>query len=373
MAGGMFESFSHVNVGTLKQSVADFSEDNGQGLGAEMAFGFLVALFPFFIFLAALAGVIGRAVGVDNLFATILEYAAPIMPAESFKIVTDVVNDVIEGSSTGLLSFGAVSALWAAAGGVGAAMHSLNVAYDVQETRPFWKATLVAVGLALGLSLLVLLSVVLYIAGSTVGEVIANRVGLGETFKTVWSVARWPAILLMLTFALALLYYFGPNIKQQFRFITPGATLAAIVWFLATAAFSFYVSHFANYSATYGSIGAVIALMMWFYISGMVLVLGGEINAVIARKADPVVQQDRARKLEPEEQKEKAKLQSKLSREKQARAADHQPAPAPAPAQGIGPAADRFVVAAATILALAAFASLVRRVVGVDRRDGWTA
>jgi membrane protein len=358
----MWEPFKHVNFQTLKQAVNDFSEDDGASLGASMAFSFFLALFPFLIFLAALAGFIGAWIGVENLFDQAMATMEEGLPGEAQAVVGGVLGEVLQTQSGGLLSFGAIGALWAAAGGIGALITALNRAYDVEEARPFWKARIVMVGLALGLSLLILLAFITYIFGGQIGSWVAGYFGMGPVFETVWNMLRWPFIAVMVLFALALVYYFGPAVQQQFRFISPGSVLATILWFIATAGFSIYVSNFADYSATYGSIGAIIILLMWLYITGMIIVLGGELNAVIQKATDPATQRDRESHLSPQERlkREKQQLEEDLARARRERVEVLSPAPEPT----FSTRAFQMAFGAVLVSFLAAFASIIRRFLG---------
>jgi membrane protein len=160
-------------------------------------------------------------------------------------------------------------------------MASLNRAYDVQEGRPFWKVRLLAILLTIGLSFFIIISLILLTFGPQIGAWIAEQVGLSRAFTLAWNILRWPVIVSLLILAMALIYYLAPDVEQQWQWITPGSIVAVIGWLAASLGFSYYVNNFGSYHVTYGSIGAVIVLLTWMYVSGLLILVGGEINAEI--------------------------------------------------------------------------------------------
>jgi membrane protein len=182
---------------------------------------------------------------------------------------------------SGLLSVGILVALWSASVGIRSLMNAMNKAYDVEEGRPTWKLMLLAVVYTIGLALILLAAAGLMVTGPQVMEWLAGQVGLKEIVVTLWTWLRWPVIVILMMLVVALLYYVTPDVEQEFRFITPGSVLSVIVWIAASVGFGIYVQNFGNYDATYGSIGAVIVLLLYFYISAAVLLFGAEMNAVI--------------------------------------------------------------------------------------------
>jgi hypothetical protein len=177
------------------------------------------------------------------------------------------------------------AALWTSSSALTAIIDSLNRAYDVEEGRPFWKVRLTAIGLTVGLSAFIVVALVLLTFGPQLGGWVADLVGLGRVFELTWNILRWPAIVCLLVVATALVYYFAPDVEQEWKWITPGSACAVLGWLLASLGFAFYVNHFGSYNATYGSIGAVIVLLTWMYVSGLLLLVGGEINAEIEHAA----------------------------------------------------------------------------------------
>jgi len=199
--------------------------------------------------------------------------------------VQKYLEQVVEGSGTGLLSLGLLGALWASSSGVTAIIESLNAVYRAKETRPFWKVRLIAILLTMGLAGFIILSITLILYGEYIGSWLANFVGLGSLFEVVWIILQWPMAIALMLFALAAMYYFCPNVEQDWRWVTPGSLLAVLLWLVVSLGFKLYVDHFGDYNKVYGSIAGIIVLMLWFYFAGVVLLLGGELNAEIEKAA----------------------------------------------------------------------------------------
>lgn len=260
-----------------KRAVREFTDDDMTTYAAALAYHGLLALFPFVIFLIALLGFLGA----PGFFDSVLEQARAVLPADAYQPLQDVTTEIQNQQSGGLLSFGILAAIWAASSGIRALMKALNTAYDVEETRPVWKLYLLSILYTVGLAVLAIAAIALMLLGPQAMQWLADQIGLGGAFVTIWTWARWPVAVILLTLAAAVTYYVSPNVEQPFALITPGALLAVIVWILASVGFSIYVSNFGNYSATYGSLGGVIALLFFFFISAAVLLLGAEINAEV--------------------------------------------------------------------------------------------
>jgi len=258
------------------------SEDEIFDRAAGLSYYFVFALFPALLFLTSLLGMLP----VPDLMGRLMAYVEQAMPADAASIIHKTLGEIVGGAKGSLLSIGALAALWAASGGLGAMMTALSVTYDVQDSRPWWKRKLIAIGLTFGLAVVLLSAAVLLVFGGTIGRFLGNTVGLGDVAVSIWNVAQWPLAVVFLVFGIALLYYAAPAVEhRKWYWVTPGSFVATIGWLVISLALRFYVSHFSNYSATYGSIAGVILLLLWLYLTGLVLLLGGEVNAEIEHAA----------------------------------------------------------------------------------------
>ncbi|MBD0373490.1 MAG: YihY/virulence factor BrkB family protein [Pyrinomonadaceae bacterium] len=251
---------------------------------AAMAFYFLFSLFPLLLFLTALLGLFAR--GGTQLRNDMLSYLSRVAPVSASALIYETVDEIGKGSDGGKLSFGFLLALWTASSGIVAIIEALNAAYDVKESRPWWKERLVAMGLTLAIAFLVVTALLLVLYGGDIAEALASRHGFGDAFTVAWKILQWPIILAFVLSAFILIYYFGPNVDhQKLRWVMPGAVVSLTVWLLVSFAFRLYLRYFNTFSATYGSLGAVIILMSWFYLSSLAILIGGEINTEIEHAA----------------------------------------------------------------------------------------
>jgi membrane protein len=259
----------------IKRVIAEVQQDNCAVYAASLAYYFLFALFPFFLFLTALLAYLP----IPNLMDRIIGLLAEVMPGEALSLVEENVGKLVSQQRGGLLSFGIIAALWTASSALTGISDALNHAYDVEEGRPFWKVRGMAILLTVGLSIFLIASIVLLMFGPQIGGWIADLVGLGRAFEIAWNILRWPVILILVVTAVAAIYYFAPDVDQSWKWITPGSVFAVVLWILISLGFSYYVNNFGSYDKTYGSIGAIIVLLTWMYVSGFVILVGGEINA----------------------------------------------------------------------------------------------
>ncbi|NIE74281.1 YihY/virulence factor BrkB family protein [Pantoea sp. Ap-967] len=260
----------------LVRTVKEFLDDEMSTYASALAYQMLFSLFPFILFLIALIGFLH----LPDFFSWLRLQTELVLPPQALEQVNPVI-DQLQQSKGGLLSVGIVIALWTASAGVRLMMSAMNAAYDVPEGRPVWKRIPLSIFYTIGIAGMLLAAAALMVLGPQVMEWIAAQVGMQEVIVTVWTILRWPAIVILLMVAVALMYYVMPDVKQKFRFITPGSVLAVVVWIIASLGFAYYVKTFADYNAMYGSIGAIIVLLLYFYISAAVLLLGAEMNAVI--------------------------------------------------------------------------------------------
>jgi membrane protein len=236
------------------------------------------SLFPFVFFLLALLG----ALNIPGFWDWLIEQAQTLLPGQVTGMVEQTVEQIRgQAQSSSLLSLWIIITLWTSSAAVRTTMHALNVAYDIAEERPAWKRYPLSILYTILLAVLVIAAVGLMLIGPEIAEWLAQQVGLGSVFVALWAWLRIPAAILLLMIVLALVYYLFPNVDQPFRLITPGAVLAVIVWLVASFGFSFYVNNFASYSAIYGSLGTVIVLLVYLYITATVVLFGAEVNEQI--------------------------------------------------------------------------------------------
>lgn len=259
----------------LKQLISRFKNHQVPDLAALLSFYFLLALFPFLIFTFSLLAYLP--ISTADLLLLIGQYA----PIELMHLIEENLRSVLDVKRGGLLSFSIIATLWSASNGSYAIIRALNRAYDVEENRSFIKARLVSFILTFAMIFAIVVALMLPVFGKAIGLFMFSYVGLSETFLMLWNVLRWLISFGVIVTVFAFLYYFSPNKKIGSEEVWIGAIFATIGWQMVSLAFSFYVNNFGDYTATYGSIGGIIVLMLWLFLSGMILILGGEINATI--------------------------------------------------------------------------------------------
>jgi membrane protein len=254
------------------------------GRAAQLSYYFLLAVFPLLLFLMTLLGYFAEA-GSD-LRNKLLSYLATVMPSSSVTLVHTTLDEITQARGGGKLSLGILAALWAASNGMGAISETLNVAYAVKEDRPWWKVRLVAIFLTIMVSLFIVVALAIVLFGGHLGERVAAHFGFSSAFTIAWKVLQWPIALLFLMVTFDLIYYFAPNDRRPRRRLwTAGAMTAVFLWLLVSFGFRLYLHFFNSYSLTYGSLGALIVLMLWFYFTGMAILIGGEVNSELELRA----------------------------------------------------------------------------------------
>lgn len=251
---------------------------------AALSFYFLLALFPLLLFLITILGFLTNS--GNEMRASLFAQLSRIAPPSASALVYATIDEVAREADGTKLSFGLVTALWVASSGVAALSESLNAMYGVKESRPYWRTRLSSIGLTVALIVLIVSPLMLMLYGGEIGEAIANHFNQGSSFITVWSVLQVPIALAFVLFSFALIYYFAPNVyDQKWYWITPGSIAGVLLWLLVSLLFRVYLRHFDSYSLTYGSLGAVVVLSLWFYLTGTAILLGGKINAEIENAA----------------------------------------------------------------------------------------
>lgn len=267
--------------GLVRRVAAAINNNNMTGYSAELAYYFFLSLFPSLLALTALLAYLP----IPHRNAVILGLLGRALPKQALALVQGNFRDLLHQQKGGLLSFGIVFALVSASSAVTTVSTALNHAYGIPESRPFWRLWGTALILVLGLALLLLIAITLFFFGPKLVAIAAGAFHWG-LLPVALAVIRWPVLLAALIIATALVYHFTPSIHHSWRWLTPGAIVAIAGWIGISALFAFYVNHFGSYNKTYGSIGAVIVLLTWMYLSGLVLLVGGEINAIIARTGE---------------------------------------------------------------------------------------
>jgi membrane protein len=286
----------------LKRTVAEFRRDNLTDWAAALTYYTMLSIFPALLVLVAILGLVGQYPQTTN---SLLQIVGDLGPASAVDTFRGPIESVVQNKSGAgiLLVVGLVAALWSASGYVGAFVRASNSIYEIDEGRPFWKLRPQQVLITLVMVLLLAIVGLAVVMTGPVAEAVAKPIGLGDAAVTVWNLAKWPVLLALVMLMLAVLYYWAPNVRQRaFRWISPGSVLAVLVWTVATAGFAFYVANFGSYDKTYGSLGGVVVLLVWLWISNVAVLLGAELNAELERERELQTGDERAREriqLEP--------------------------------------------------------------------------
>ena len=268
----------------IQRIIRQVNDDEIFGRAAQLSYYFLLALFPMLLVLINLLGFMAQR-GTE-FRSKLLSYLAAVMPSTAVALVRTTLDEISNASGGGKVSLGLLATLWAASNGMGAISQTLNTAYKIHESRPWWMVRLVSVLLTITLSVIIVAALAVVLYGGTIGEALAARFGFGALFSVLWLVLQWPIALIFVLATFNLIYNFAPNLKShQRKWITPGAFVAVALWLLISFGFRFYLRYFDSYSVTYGSLGAVIVLMLWFYLTGVAILIGGEVNCEAERKS----------------------------------------------------------------------------------------
>ena len=268
-------------VDTLKRTVKEFQEDNLTDWAAALTYYGILAIFPALIALVSLLGLIG-----DSATQPLIDNLGKVAPGPAREIFTSAIENLqkSEGAAGILFIVGLAGALWSASGYVAAFMRASNSIYDVEEGRPIWKTLPTRVGVTLVLMVMLAATAVGVTLSGGLAKEVGGLIGLSDTAITVWNIAKWPVLLLIVSVMFAFLYWAAPNVKHpKFRWLSPGGILAVVIWVLASFAFAFYVASFSSYNKTYGALGGVIVFLVWLWISNIAVLLGAEFNAELER------------------------------------------------------------------------------------------
>lgn len=289
--------------GYIKGLIEGIKKADVSSSGAQLAYFFLLSLFPLLIFILTLVPFLNLRPEQVFLF---LETA---LPSETYNLISSTLREVLDTRSGSLLSIGIIATLWSASNGVNALIKSLNRSYGIEETRPFLIARGMSLILTLMFIVLIIVALVLPVFGQTIGKTLFNEIGLGDNFLIIWQYVRIILPPILIASVLIIVYWVAPNMPLYLKSVIPGALFATAAWIAVSYGFSFYISNFANYSKTYGSIGGIIVLMLWLYIIGIVLVIGGQLNVVTQRRTE----QKMRRMDQVSRQEEKGKISTKVS------------------------------------------------------------
>jgi membrane protein len=261
----------------LRRTWRDALEDDVLGLAAQLSYYFFLALFPAILFLLALASFFPLANVADDIGRTLGPFVSP----QILELLQEQMHRLSDNDSGGLLTMGVAGALWSSSAALVSIAGALNRAYDITESRPWWKVRLAAIALTLGTAAFVLVAFSLVLVGPAVAEYLARTTGLGAVLEWTWLILQWPLVFLMVSTAIGVIYYFGPDAEQDWAWITPGAIAATALWLASSLAFKAYIANFTDYGAAYGTVGGVIVLLLWFYVSSLAILAGAELNAEI--------------------------------------------------------------------------------------------
>lgn len=267
----------------MRRLVRGFLENELLTRSAALSFYFIFALFPMILSLMALVGLVVQG---QDLHAALVTQFGKLMPASALALVETTLREISAHSSKWKLGLGLLLALWSGSGGVACIMDALDRCHRVQETRPFWKRQLISIGLTAAISGLSFAALLIVLGGGTLAEFVGAHTGLSRALVTLWKIAEWPIALFFVLLSLALIYYLGPDGRRRWQWISPGSLAGVLIWIAASLAFREYLRFFNTYGKSYGSLGAVMVLLLWLYITGLAILMGGEINAEIGRAGD---------------------------------------------------------------------------------------
>jgi membrane protein len=261
----------------LKRTYKEMMDDDALGLAAQLAYYFFLALFPAILCVIALISFLPLQNFTDEIVSSLGRFA----PDPMLSILREQLVRLSNGNDGGIFTVGLLGALWSSSAAMVAMISAMNRAYDIEEGRPWWKVRITAILLTVGLAVFIVVAFGLVVAGPQAADWAAARFGFGPLFTLTWKIAQWPIAFALVVTGIGLVYYFAPDAEQEWAWITPGALIATVFWLIGSIAFRFYVVTFGNYEATYGAITGVILLMLWFYLSGLVLLVGAEASAEI--------------------------------------------------------------------------------------------
>jgi membrane protein len=267
--------------GVLKRTTSEFSEDNLTDWAAALTYYAVLSIFPALLVLVSLIGLAGQ-----SATQTLIDNISSIAPGPATDILTQAIQNLqkSQGAAGVLFIVGLLGALWSASGYIGAFMRAANAVWEVEEGRPVWKTIPLRVAVTVVMLVLLTVSALAVVITGPLAKTVGDVVGLGNAAVTAWDIAKWPVLVLLVAFMIALLYYATPNVRHpKFQWVSPGSLVAVLLWIVASALFAFYVANFSSYNKTYGALGGVIVFLTWLWITNVVILFGAELNAEIER------------------------------------------------------------------------------------------
>ena len=267
--------------GALKRAGKEFSEDNVSDWAAALTYYGVLSIFPGLLVLISLLGLLG-----PDTTKTVTDTVSNVAPGGIGRMLTDVINQVKSSGSLASVAaiFGLLTAFWSASGYIGAFMRASNAIYDVPEGRPIWKTLPIRLAVTAVIGIMLIISAVIVVFTGELAQAVGGAIGLGDQAVTVWSIVKWPVLVILVSLMFSILYWASPNAKTGgFRWVSPGGIFAVLLWIIASAAFAIYLANFANYNKTYGTLGGVIAFLVWLWISNIAILLGAEMDAELER------------------------------------------------------------------------------------------
>ncbi|MCW2954469.1 MAG: ribonuclease [Conexibacter sp.] len=273
-------------LATLRRTAKEFQADGLTDWAAALTYYSVLSIFPLMLVLVSLVGLFGQYPQTVDALLSIVRQVAPGSTVDTVRTtITDIVRN--KGGAGALFGVGALAALWSASGYIGAFMRAANAIYEVPEGRPFWKLRPLQVAVTIVMVVLLALLAIGFVFTGSIAKSVGDQIGVGSEAVTIWNIAKWPAMLLIVIFMIALLTWAGPNVRHpKFRWITPGAATALLLLILASAGFSFYVGNFGSYNKTYGTLGGVIVFLIWLWIANLALLFGVELDAELERQRE---------------------------------------------------------------------------------------
>lgn len=271
-------AYSHISWGQLlRRTWAEILDDDVMSLAAQQAYYFFFSLFPALLTLIAVASFFL----VEDEITRVVGRLGGVVPGDVLDIITGQLRSIANGDHGGVLTFAFLVTIWSSSGAMLSMITTLNTAYDYRETRAWWRMRLIAIGLTIALAVFVVVAIALVLFGPTVAERLARSLRLGQVFEWSWKILQWPVVFGLVSLAIALVYHFAPNGRQRWTWLSPGALLATGLWLLVSLGLKFYLASVGGYNETYGALGGVMVLLLWFYASSVAILIGAELNSEI--------------------------------------------------------------------------------------------